>query len=461
MKSAEEILCYKSDECTLKKSAAGESGPQYLQSSECLTCHELPILGSIIVTDGFRATPLTNIDQVTIETVGSLVGSNIENWMLYEELKQEEVFREKVLEGMIHGVLAVDLDGNVTLANRSARAMGQYEREGDLGVGVNDLVVSGSRDEQESPVYRVLRENIPLTSVEAYLKRSDGIHIPIRMNVSPLLGEDNEVQGAIILFVDISETIRMEEEIRHLDRLAVLGRFTSAVAHEIRNPLTGIAAGIQYLDRDESLSNDQKENLTFILNEVDRLNRIITDLFKVAKPRKLLYQKIALEDLIDRSIKPLNDMVENKKIAFEKDIDDNLPMVEVDPDQITQVLINLMKNSLEAVAEGGRIHVRGSIYGGGDREVILEKDRDMVCIELVDDGPGIEEADRERIFEPFFTRKKGGTGLGLFVSHSIIQHHQGRITVQSEQGSGTAIRLYLPITRARKGGPIEAGRASR
>jgi two-component system nitrogen regulation sensor histidine kinase NtrY len=116
---------------------------------------------------------------------------------------------------------------------------------------------------------------------------------------------------------------------------------------------------------------------------------------------------------------------------------------------------------VEAIDEGGKVRVRSSLYRGGDQDVILEKDRDMVCIEIHDNGPGIDPADRERIFEPFFSRKKGGTGLGLFISHSIIQHHQGKITITSEPDNGTSFKVYLPISMPRKGGEVETGHSSR
>jgi signal transduction histidine kinase len=276
--------------------------------------------------------------------------------------------------------------------------------------------------------------------------------MPIRLNASALSGEDGEVQGAIVEFMDMSEIKRMEEEIRYLDRLAALGRFTSAVAHEIRNPLTGIAAGIQYINRSQGLSAEHRENISFILNEVERLNRIITDLFKVAKPHDLLCQKVAVKDLVDRSYRPLGELFKNKGIEFAVSLEDNLPLMEVDPDQIIQVLINLLKNAVEAVEQGGSVSVAGRLYDGGDPAVVREKDRDMVCLEIKDNGVGIADDEKEKIFEPFFSRKKGGTGLGLFVSQSIVQHHHGRISVSSEPGSGTSLRLYLPISRPKKGG---------
>lgn len=461
LKSSEEIHCFESEDCLIKRLVRREDEKTdlgYLRNGVCMICPGIPLLGALIITDGYRATPLTNIDQVTLETVGSLVSSNLENWLLYQELRQEEIFRENVIEGMLNGVFVVDLDGDVTLANRSARYLGRFHHDEVTGTSIRDLIVEDSREAKEHPVLRVLNHKKSLVFYETYLKRKDGKHIPIRMNVSPLVGEDNEIQGGIIEFVDLSDIKRMEEEIRHLDRLAVLGRFTSAVAHEIRNPLTGIAAGIQYLNRDEHLSDEHRENISFILNEVDRLNRIIVDLLKVARPRKILYQKVHLDDLIDRGYHSVGEIYRNKGIDFDRHIEDNLPEIEVDFDQVVQVLINLFKNAAEAVGEGGTVSVNSKIYGGDDAEVVWEKDRDMICIEIRDDGCGIEVEERERIFEPFYSKKKGGTGLGLFVTHSIIQHHQGRITIDSSEGEGTIFRVYLPITRPGKGEEVETGR---
>jgi PAS domain S-box-containing protein len=459
MKSGETILCYESDDCSLQKAAQaqGKAGAEipYLRSEECLSCPRMPLLGALIVTDGYRGTPLTNIDQVTLETVGSLVSSNMENWYLYQELRQEEIFRERVIEGMLNGVFVTDRDGNVTLANRTAREMSQYKQRQIWTLTIDDVIIGESSGSAIKPgVFRLLESRFPLTYHDAYLKRRDGMHMPIRLNASALAGEDGEVQGAIVEFMDMSEIKRMEEEIRYLDRLAALGRFTSAVAHEIRNPLTGIAAGIQYINRSQGLSAEHRENISFVLNEVDRLNRIITDLFKVAKPHDLLCQRVAVKDLVDRSYRPLDELFKNKGIDFAVSLEDNVPLIEVDPDQIVQVLINLLKNAVEAVERGGSVSVSGRLYDGGDPAIVREKDRDMVCIEVKDNGIGIADDEREKIFEPFFSKKKGGTGLGLFVSQSIVQHHHGRISVSSEPGTGTSLRLYLPISRPKKGGTV-------
>jgi signal transduction histidine kinase len=252
----------------------------------------------------------------------------------------------------------------------------------------------------------------------------------------------------------------MEEAIRHLDNLAVLGRFTSAVAHEIRNPLTGIAAGIQYLDRSADLSEEHKENITHILAEVARLNRIITDLFKVAKPRDLLYQESDMAVIIEKSFKSVSDIIDSRKIEFTSSILPGVPKVEVDPDQVMQVLINLIKNAAEAVDEGGHVSVSVKAFDDRDSDMRRQKGKDFIIVDVADDGQGIDSRDKQKIFLPFFSRKKGGTGLGLFVTHSIIQHHQGSIKVISEPGDGTIFRVYLPVTRPVQGGKVETGSAS-
>lgn len=462
VKSSAMFGCRGTEGCLLETGGENrEPGSDgFLGEDECFACPENPLLGALIVTDGYRAAPLTSIDHVTVETVGSLVSSIIENWMLYQELRQEELFREKVFEGMLHGLIVCDLDGNVTFANRSAREMCGCGAESILSCNIETLIVEtpAAGDKRSQVLQRLLEPDAKLMR-DAYFCRADGVYVPISMNVSKLVGDDNRIQGAIVLFVDMSEIRRMQEQIRHLDTLAVLGRFTSAIAHEVRNPLTGIAAGIQYLERSTQLTEEQRESISFILAEVGRINRIITDLFKVAKPRDLLYQSADLNAIIERSRKSLREVLDGKGIQVEVRLDESVHSVDVDPDQIMQVLINLIKNSAEALEKGGTIAITARRCGADD-DMIKEKGRDMFFIDVSDNGPGIDQRDLERVFEPFFSRKRGGTGLGLFVTHSIVQHHQGRITVRSEPGAGTMVRVYLPLSRPVKGGAIETGSTS-
>ncbi|HSG27148.1 MAG TPA: ATP-binding protein, partial [Candidatus Krumholzibacterium sp.] len=166
----------------------------------------------------------------------------------------------------------------------------------------------------------------------------------------------------------------------------------------------------------------------------------------------LLYQKKRIEELIDRSHKSVAEIFFKKEIDLARDIEEGIGEIEIDPDQITQVLINLLKNAAEAVQEKGTVGIRARKYRGEHAEVVREKGNPLVLLEVYDNGSGIDRRDVSKIFEPFYSMKVGGTGLGLFVTHSIIQHHQGRITVSSKPGQGTTFRVFLPMTRPSKGG---------
>ncbi len=449
MKSSEKNICRTSRNCYFRPRGPDPRGSDspFLSGNQCLSCPDIPLLGALIVTDGYRATPLTNIDQVTLETVGSLVSSNIENWLLYQELIQEEKFREKVFEGMIHGLVVTDLEGKVKFANRSAQSMTMMNGDEMEGMNIFDIMIDNESESSKPRILDLLYGEGQFTFYEVYLQRADGYHIPIRMNVSQFLDDKDSVRGAIITFVDLSDIRKMEEEIRHLDRLAALGRFTSAIAHEIRNPLTGIGTGIQYLKRSSEFNQEQDKSVESILSEVNRLNRIITDLFKVAKPRDVLYQECKVSDLIERSYNSIKDVLDQSGVEFEAQIEDAVPEIEVDPDQILQVLINLIKNAAESMEDGGKIIVSAECCDENvHADNIREKAR-MMKLEITDSGCGMDEKTRSRIFEPFFSMKTGGTGLGLFVSHSIIQHHHGKIEVRSDDGNGTTFIISLPVKR--------------
>ncbi|MBD3178209.1 MAG: PAS domain-containing protein [Candidatus Latescibacteria bacterium] len=444
LKNSQEMLCGNDQYCILANEE--ESDEYYLTDNRCLSCPEIPMLGALIVTDGYRATPLTKIDQVTIETVSSLVSANIENWGLYQNLKQEEKFRDKILEGMIHGLIVTDLDGIITFVNRSTEILSQKSAEELEGTNLFELIedIDGEVDEKE--YFDTLYLDGSISFREAVLRGGEDHQIPIRMNVSRFLGENDELQGAIVLFVDLSDIKEMEKEIRQLDRLAALGRFTSAIAHEIRNPLTGIGAGIQYLKRSSEFNEEQEASIESILSEVSRLDRIISDLFKVAKPRDILYQKTDVSKLIERSYNSVKEILINHSVDFELQVQEDIPEVEIDPDQISQVLINLFKNSAESI-EGteGRVLVTATHNRRANDSGRAVPGKLKIRVE--DNGCGIDPEHIDRVFEPFFSRKNRGTGLGLYICHSIIKHHHGRMEVESEKGRGTTFTVVLPTER--------------
>ena len=247
--------------------------------------------------------------------------------------------------------------------------------------------------------------------------------------------------GAIATFVDLAPIKRAEEEARRLDRLAALGRFTSSVAHEIRNPLAGIGAGVQYLVRSLTLEGPQRENLDFIQNEIRRLDRILQDLFDITHPRGLHMEPAPLETAVRRAVQCVQELAAGRGVALQQEFAPRTPAIPHDADQMEQVFINLVKNAAEAAPAGTSIAVQlaaESVPAG--RSTV----RTLVAT-VTDQGPGIDEDTCRTLFEPFFTTKPGGTGLGLYITHDIVKRHGGNLTVHSEPGHGATFRVELPL----------------
>jgi len=267
--------------------------------------------------------------------------------------------------------------------------------------------------------------------------------VPVSLTTSLLRNERRAVYGAIATFVDLTPLRRAEEHARSQDRLAALGRFTSSVAHEIRNPLTGIAAGVQYMAKAIG-DGPQRENLDFILSEIRRLDRIVQDLFDVTHPRKLNLRAAPLEEAVRRAAQTLEPALQGRGITVEVAAAASLPAVPHDGDLLQQVFINLIKNAAEASADGATVRVSVA-----PRPVSARGRRTAppagVVARVTDHGSGISGEHLKHLFEPFFTTRAGGTGLGLYVCHEIIKRHGGALNVQSEIGRGTTFSVELPL----------------
>jgi signal transduction histidine kinase len=220
---------------------------------------------------------------------------------------------------------------------------------------------------------------------------------------------------------------------RHNDRLGLLSRFMSSIAHEIKNPLTGIAAGVQYLSRKLQPGATEDDTIEFVLAEINRLNRIVDDLYKIAKPPELVLGTTSVNDVVGRSLLSLSEEMLRKRLHVEQDLDKDIPEITADGDRLQQILINIIKNAVEASSEKGVIRV----------ETLMQDTR--VVVRVTDYGSGIAEEDRDRIFEPFYSTKPKGTGLGLCISQRIIDQHGGRIYIEASPDGGTVFVIELPL----------------
>jgi two-component system, NtrC family, sensor histidine kinase HydH len=260
----------------------------------------------------------------------------------------------------------------------------------------------------------------------------------------------NEI-AALILVADLVTTVvensKLYDRMKERDRLAALGEMAAGLAHEIRNPLGAIKAAAQYLEP-ESLPGDEGEFLQVIIEEVDRLNGVVTQFLDYARPLKGNFAPTDLGEVVRRTVRLLEQKDIPKEVTVVLDVDGPLPPVQADPEQLRQVLINLTLNAVQAMAGRGRLCLSTGIVG---RDGAPSATPESVFVAVRDDGPGIPDAARPNLFIPFFTTKEGGTGLGLPICQRIVENHGGTIEVKSRPGEGTEFVVRLPVSTEDQG----------
>ncbi|RNB87670.1 PAS domain S-box protein [Brevibacillus fluminis] len=245
----------------------------------------------------------------------------------------------------------------------------------------------------------------------------------------PLFDSDGRRKGLVVISRDITELKRTEELLRKSEKLSVVGQLAAGVAHEIRNPLTSIKGFIQFIKE----GNYKEEYFEMILSELDRIQSVVNEFLVLAKPQAINFQPRELTALLNQVVELLNTeaIMNDVQIAFE--FERTFPIVNCEENQLKQVFINILKNSIEAMPNGGQIKIE------------LQQQQDAVSIRFIDQGDGIAEDRIQKLGEPFYTTKEKGTGLGLMISYKIVQAHQGRMKINSQKNRGTTVEIMLPI----------------
>jgi two-component system, NtrC family, sensor histidine kinase HydH len=353
----------------------------------------------------------------------------VQNYYLVDRtLDRMKTYTENVVESMADGLVSIDREGRIVTLNRQA----------------GEILGSGRERLEGKTIASVLGEGIGriLDSVEGQalvrdreleIHRDKEGRIPLSLSVAPLRDEKGQEMGSVLLIKDLREIRDLQEKVHRSERLASLGRLAAGVAHEIRNPLSSIKGFAQYFVKRFHGQPEEQGYASVMVREVDRLNRVITDLLDFAGPKEPHREPHSLEAIAEQALKLLAPDLEARKVAVVKDYEPGLPAVPVDRDRISQVFINLLLNALESREEGGEIRL--GLHRCGP-PVAVE-------ISITDTGVGIPEGDLEKVFEPFFSRKKKGTGLGLAIVHQIVESHRGDIRVESQPGKGTTFRIRL------------------
>lgn len=255
--------------------------------------------------------------------------------------------------------------------------------------------------------------------------------------VDPKTVDPKNTVASLIAFDDVTETVGEVEFQRRVDRFASVGDLSAVIAHEIRNPLTGIRTTIQYVGGKLPSDSVLRTDLQDAIQELDRIEQFTTDLLQFARPKSFQMTEQDLNPILETVLDNLELQFAEAGIVVKRDLAPNLPRIRMDRDALQQVVLNVMLNALEAMNGGGQFRVSSS----------ARRYRSRLAVEVAfsDTGCGIPEGAIDKIFDPFFTTKQAGTGLGLSISLQIVREHGGRITVRNRTQGGVIFRLSFPV----------------
>jgi len=368
------------------------------------------------------------------------------NLELRESLAEKEKissYLNNILESLISGVLAIDLDGKIILINRAAESILDYRAEEVLGKPYMEIL--GGEVEEKFTLPFVLKHQQLCLNEEKQVRSKTGKRIPVSFSTSLLKDKEGEILGAVEVFFDLTKLKQTEEEMRRVKTLAALGEMAAVVTHEVKNPLGGIRGFAELLERD--LEGDSRKRLVKkIIEGVETLDRIVKSLLDYTKPIRLNPRRVEMVKFLDEAIDFFEMDTSQKKteIRMVKNYPKDELFCHLDTEQFRQILLNLLHNAVQAMPQSGKITIE--LNQDVDTPSISHKIKDKeVILKISDTGTGMSQETLRKLFTPFFTTKEGGTGLGMSTVKKIVEAHRGDIKVESEPGKGTMVMVRLPM----------------
>lgn len=403
------------------------------------------VIGVVVADNKPSGRPM---DQANIQLLATFInqaGMAIENARLYHDLdrRYNELhnlweYTRNLLSSIGVGVISIDRDEVILTWNHAAERITGIPHDRALGYKLDDLFsLFYLPQEEKETLLELIR--LPFHTGERHSRFKCALHpyqrseMYLNLESSPLRAPNGSVQGVVVIFEDITHEVQMELEVQRIRQLAAVGQLASTIAHELRNPLSSIRASAQHLRSEYSSNPELCEFLNIIIDEVDMLNTRTTEFLRFARPVEPDFQEVNLADLIRTTVQFMQSYMEEQGVRVEVEVAVPFP-VTADPNQLKEALRNLIINAVQAMPEGGVLSIIAQPESG-----------DRVSIAVCDTGVGIPPENLDRIFTPFFTTKAKGSGLGLANVQKIVESHGGTISVQSQEGKGTVVRLLLPV----------------
>src|SRR5271156_2263301 len=383
---------------------------------------------------------LSSDDLELLFTIAGYVAIAIENAGLYHSLEQKAMqierlkdFSENIVESLKIGVVTVDLDDRVESWNPQLEDLLSISRADALQrrlpeVLPQDLVAeitSRAASDHVSGIYKFR------------LNTQAGRHLVINASIAPLVGKNGARLGRLILLDDITQRVRLEDQMVQTEKLTSLGLLAAGVAHEVNTPLAVISNYIQMLAKQIPADDPRQKTIERIVKQTFRASEIVNNLLNFSRTGAAEFIEVDINNVLEETLTLVQHPFKTAQVNVVKNYNEQLPPVLGSITRLQQVFLNLFMNARDAMPQGGMLEVRTGAQNGS------------VEIEVTDTGSGISPEHLHRIFDPFFTTKATGrgTGLGLSVSYGIIKEHAGKVDVRSTPGKGTSFRLEFPVAR--------------
>jgi two-component system sensor histidine kinase AtoS len=345
--------------------------------------------------------------------------------LLHREMEREyNQLRNEIFSDLRLGVVTFNEDGKITYMNETAQELLRFKETMEAEMAwqflqlLRETLLTGRRHNQQHLTMPYAGEN------HYYC-----------VNMAPLYEESGRISGAVSVFQDITEKKKMENELLQMEKFSLVAELAAGTAHEIRNPMTTMRGFLQLLSKEFKPDSKGSEYCTLMIEEIDRANSIIREFLLLTRPSAPKLKEADLHLILEEIFLLIESKSLLENVELHKNYACELPPARVDQAQIKQVFLNLATNAIQAMPSGGALAISTAA------------DQNRILVSFCDTGPGIGESSLIKVFDPFYTTKEGGTGLGLTISYRIVENHGGRLSVQNVPGKGAKFTVELPIAQ--------------
>ena len=376
-----------------------------------------------------RAFPIRNEEGKTYRIAG--ISQDITET---KRIEGELSLLANVSEMSIDAISAGDINGKFTLWNNAAEKIFGFKREEILGKDVRDTLIPPERlPEVEEVMRRRKKDKHYVFRMRTERMHKDGRRIPVMITSFPLLNKDGEIHSIAGIHQDLSEYVTLERKLMSQSRMAAIGEMAAGIAHEIRNPLFGISSVAQIIAAETPEGSEMKELSQSMLTEISRLNRLLEDLLLYSKPKRLRLEAVCPKNFVEDFRDVHGALLQEKRLSLKTSFSPETTHITIDSNQMRQVILNLSLNAIQASNKGQVIGIRSQVTP-----------ETGWTFEIHNEGNWISPEHLSFIFDPFFSTKESGSGLGLSVCKKIVEEHGGTISCTSSSNDGTRVTLHIP-----------------